>query len=247
MSRRQGSTPAMDGTGSDRPTAPRARKLRTLLVSLGLVIALAAAGLGAAEFYFRHKTERCIAAQVEADLGSDVAVHFGPKPLLITGFDHRLPYIVLDSDDARFGPAIDMRVHARLNDIELSDGGRSATVANSTADATWSNDGIVKTLRGLVSGVTSNPSTGTIDITALGDLAYLQLRPAIVDHKIHIDTVATRGIPTELTASVIDIITESLQSYPLNLQADDLKVTETGIKIQLTGGRTTLQASSESC
>ncbi|WP_157187614.1 LmeA family phospholipid-binding protein [Nocardia vinacea] len=234
-------------TQSDRPTAPRSRKLRTVLVSLGVVTALAAAGVGSAEIYYRHETQRCVAAQVENDLGSDVAVHFGPKPLLITRFDNRIPYVIVGSDDARFGPAVDMRVHARLNDIELSDGGRSAAVGNSTADATWSNDGIAKTLRGLVSGVTSDPSTGTIDVTALGGLAHLQLRPYVVDHKIRIDTVSTRGIPTDLTGNVIDIITESLQSYPLNLQAEELKVTGTGITVHLTGGHTTLEANSDSC
>ena len=59
-------------TESDRPTAPRSRQLRTVLVSLGVVTALAAAGVGSAEIYYRRETQRCVAAKVENDLGSDV-------------------------------------------------------------------------------------------------------------------------------------------------------------------------------
>lgn len=225
----------------------RRRALRAAVVSLGLVVVLAATGATAAEIYYRQRVEGCVAADVQQELGSRVSVRFGPRPLLLTKIDHRITSAVVDSADTRFGPAIDMRVHAQLNDIELDDSGHTATVGTSSAEATWSNAGIAKTLHGSASSVTSSPDTGTIDVTMVGGFAHLELRPHVVDHTIQVDTVSTRGLPTDLVDSVIDLITQSLQSYPLDMRADDLRVTDTGIVVALTGGRTTLQGSGDTC
>ncbi|RDI66365.1 LmeA family phospholipid-binding protein [Nocardia pseudobrasiliensis] len=229
------------------PDAPRTRNVRRIVLILGLVVVLALVGTAAAaETYYRRQSSNCIASQVEKELGSKVAVHFGPKPLLITAVDHQVQYVELDSDDAKFGPAVGMKVHARLNDIKLIDGGRGgATVDNSNADADWSNDGIAKTLSGLVSGVQSDPSGGTLDVKVLGGLADLRLRPQIVGDQIQVTTESAQlfglGLPTDLVDGIVQLMSQSLQSYPLDLKPTAIKVTDTGINVQLTGGATRLQ------
>ncbi|MEU6829899.1 hypothetical protein ABZ894_14740 [Nocardia beijingensis] len=55
------------------------------------------------------------------------------------------------------------------------------------------------------------------------------------------DTVSARGVPIDLADGIVNLLTRSLQSYPLNLQASGLKVTESGITIALTGSPTTSQ------
>ncbi|MGV9679559.1 LmeA family phospholipid-binding protein [Nocardia sp. NPDC003482] len=238
---------------SSTPPEGRPRNVRRIVLILGLVVVLALVGTAAAaETYFRRQSSNCISAQVEKELGSKVDIHFGPKPLLLTAVDHQVQYVELTSDDASFGPAQDMRVRARLNDINLIDNGRGgATVDNSSADATWSNEGMAKTLSGLVSGVQSDPSTGTLDVKVLGGLADLRLLPRVVGDQIQVTTQSAQllglGLPTDLVDGIVQTMTESLQSYPLDLKPTDVKVTDTGIEVKLTGGATKLEGGDGRC
>ncbi len=215
---------------------------------VGLVVVLALVGTAAgAETYIRHKNEQCIASQMEKELGSKVDVGFGPKPLLLTAVDHKVQYVTVDSDDSKFGPAVDMKVHARVNDIQMIDNGRGgAKIGSSSADATWSNEGIAQTLTGLVSGVESDPGSGTLDVKVLGGLADLKVQPHIVDNRIEVSTQSAQlfglGLPTDLVDSIVQSMTQSLQNYPMGMQPTQVKVTDNGIAVALRGGATTLQA-----
>ncbi|NKY89013.1 LmeA family phospholipid-binding protein [Nocardia veterana] len=230
---------------------PKRRNGRRIALIVGLVVLLALVGTAAgAETYVRHKNQQCIASQVEKELGSKVDVGFGPKPLLLTAVDHEVQYVTVDSDDTKFGPAVDMKVHAKLNDIELIDGGRGgAKIGSSSADATWSNEGIAQTLQGLVSGVESDPASSTLDVKVLGGLADLRLQPHIVDGRIEVSTQSAQllglGLPTDLVDGIVQMMTESLQNYPMGLQPTDVKVTDNGIAVALRGGPTTLQGGGE--
>ena len=84
-------------------------------------------------------------------------------------------------------------------------------------------------------------------LTMVGGFAHLELRPHVVDHTIQRDTVSTRGLPTDLVDSVIDLITRSLRSYPLDMRAEDLRVTDSGIVVASIKGRTTLRGSGDTC
>ncbi|MGY2063840.1 LmeA family phospholipid-binding protein, partial [Nocardia gipuzkoensis] len=110
---------------------------------------------------------------------------------------------------------------------------------------TWSNDGIAKTLSGLVSGVQSDPSSGTLDVKVLGGIADLRLRPQIVGDQIQVTTESAQlfglGLPTDLVDGIVQLMTQSLQSYPLDLKPTAIKVTDSGLDVQLTGGATRLQ------
>ncbi|WP_024801935.1 DUF2993 domain-containing protein [Nocardia sp. BMG51109] len=228
------------------PSGPSGtRNVRRIILIVGLVVALVAVGcVAAVETYYRNKTENCIATQVEQTLGSKVSVGLGPKPLLLTAIDHRIQYVNVDSDDAKFGPATDMKVHVRLDDIRMNDDG-GADVGSSNARATWSNQGITDTLSGLVSGVQSNPGAGTLDVKVLGGLAGLQVRPQIVGDKIEVTTQSAQlfglGLPTDLVDGIVQTMTESLQSYPLDMRPTEVKVTDNGIEVALTGGATKLE------
>ncbi|MEC3953946.1 DUF2993 domain-containing protein [Nocardia sp. CDC153] len=229
--------------GPDR----RKRRLPTAVAILGVVVVVAVAGTAAAEIYYRHRVEGCVAAQTEQQLGDDVSVGFGLRPLLLTRLDNRIPTLTVDTDNAHFGPAINMTVHARLNDIHLQDSGRTANIGSTSAEAIWSDQAIAQTLHGLASDVTSNSGTGTVSMTVLGGLAHFEVRPQVVDHTIQIDTVSSRGLPSGLVDQIMGVLTQSLQTLPLDTKADSLTVTNTGITVQLSGGQTTLHGSGDSC
>lgn len=236
--------PTQTTAGPGTPVGqPRSKRRVVVLVALVSVLVLVFAVM-AAETYVRHRYANCIARGVEQGLHSKVSVHFGPKPLLLTAFDHQVQYVTVNSNDVRFGPAQDMQVRARLNDIGLNTAG--ATVGSSSATATWSDTGIQKTLGGVVSGVQSNPSDGTLAVKVLGGLADVHLQPHVANNRIEITSTSASllglGIPTDLVNGILEQMTKSLQGYPLGLQPTHVDVTATGLNIALAGGPTTLPA-----
>ncbi|WP_232851367.1 LmeA family phospholipid-binding protein [Nocardia acididurans] len=220
-----------------------------------MIIAIVAAlvvvgGLAGGEAYARNKVSNCIAAGFEKQMGSKIDVAFGAKPMLLTMFDGKVGKVTVDSDDTKFGPAQDMVVHATFNDIELKDGGRQGgTIGSSSADVTWSNNGIVKTLGGLVSGATSDPNADTLNFAVLGGIAELQVKPKVVNGKVDVETMSASllgfGLPTDLVDGIVDLLSESLQTYPMGMQPTSVEVTKDGLHITLKGGRADLDAPAE--
>ncbi|WP_433682415.1 LmeA family phospholipid-binding protein [Nocardia sp. CA-119907] len=220
---------------------------RALVIALVVVAILLATVLVGGEAYARHQVSRCISTQFEKDMGSKIDVSFGPKPMLLTWIDGKVGQVKVDSADSKFGPAVGMVVHARFNDLEITDSGRTGgTIGSSSADVTWGNDGIRETLGGLVSGVSSSASSGMLTLDVLGGLAQLQVKPQVKNGVVEVETMSAAllgiGLPTDLVSGIVDTFTQSLQSYPLGLKATEIKVTDSGIAVKLAGGRTELPA-----
>lgn len=227
------------------PQRPRIGR-RTLVIAVVVVAALLVTTLVAAEAYARHQISRCIAGQFEQEMGSSIDVSFGPKPMLITYLDGKVGSVRIDSEDNKFGPAIGMVVHAKFSDIELVDRGRGGgTIGGSEAEVRWDNDGIRQTLGTMVSGVRSSASDDTLTLDVLGGLAQLQVQPTVRDGNVVVETKSAQllgiGLPTDLVQGIVDVFTESLQSYPLGLRADEVTVTDDGLIVQLSGGKTPLE------
>ncbi|WP_330250678.1 DUF2993 domain-containing protein [Nocardia sp. NBC_00565] len=226
------------------PSTPT-RNRRALVIALVVVAILLATVLVGGEAYARHLVSRCISSQFEKEMGSKIDVSFGPKPMLITWIDGKVGQVKVNSDDSKFGPAVGMVVHAKFNDIEVSNGGKNV-IGSSSADVTWGNDGIRETLGGLVSGVTSSASSGMLTLDVLGGISELQVKPQVKDGTVQVETMSASllgmGLPTDLVQGIVEVFTESLQSYPLGLKATEVKVTDNGIAVQLAGGRTELPA-----
>ncbi|MEV6137345.1 DUF2993 domain-containing protein [Nocardia sp. NPDC051990] len=219
---------------------------RALVIALVVVAILLATVLVGGELYARHQVSRCISTQFEKDMGSKIDVGFGAKPMLITWIDGKVDQVKVDSADSKFGPAVGMVVHARFNDVSVSNNGSGGTIGSSSADVTWGNDGIRETLGGLVSGVTSSSSSGLLTLDVLGGLAQLQVKPEVKDGTVQIETMSAAllgiGIPKDLVSGIVDVFTQSLQSYPLGMKATEVKVTDNGVAVKLAGGRTELPA-----
>ncbi|WP_040792761.1 LmeA family phospholipid-binding protein [Nocardia paucivorans] len=224
---------------------PKAGRRHIVPIALIAVVVLVAGVLVAGEAYARHKVSNCISSQFEKEMGSRIKVGFGPKPLLITWIDGKLSELTVDSDDADFGPAAGMRVHARFNDLDVSDSSTTGTtIGSSAAHVDWSNPGIAQTLKGLVSEVRSVPATGQLDMRVLGGIGTLQVVPQIRDGKVDVQVSSASllgiGIPNDLAEGVVDLMTDSLQTYPMGLQPTEVRVTDSGLEVDLHGGPTRL-------
>ncbi|MEU2092670.1 LmeA family phospholipid-binding protein [Nocardia beijingensis] len=225
------------------------RRRRALLIALTVVAVLLATVLVGGEAYARHTVSNCISSQFEKEMGSKIDVGFGPKPMLLTWIDGKVPSVKVNSDDSKFGPAVGMVVHAVFRDVDVADQNGSV-IGSSSADVTWSNEGIKETLGGMVSGVSSSASTGMLTLSVLGGFAELQLKPQIVNGAVQVETMSAQllgiGLPSDLVQGIVDLFTKSLQSYPLGMTATDLKVTDSGVDVHLSGGRTQLESASNS-
>jgi hypothetical protein len=231
---------------SAKTPAAKTISRRTLVIALVVVVTLLVGMLVGGEVYARHTVSRCISTQFEKEMGSKIDVGFGWKPLLITWVDGKVSEVTIDSNDTKFGPAVGMVVHARFNDVEVKDSGRNGgTIGSSSADITWDNEGIRQTLAGTVSGVHSSASSGMLTLDVLGGIAQLQLHPTVQNGKVQVETESAQllgvGLPTDLVQGIVDLFSQSLQSYPLGLQPTDIKVTDNGIAVKLSGGHTDLQ------
>ncbi|MFD3509054.1 DUF2993 domain-containing protein [Nocardia sp. NPDC058666] len=218
---------------------------RPLVIALAVVAVLLVAAIGGTEAYARHKISRCISGAFEQQMGSNIDVGFGLRPILLSYVDGKVGSLTVDSEDNKFGPAIGMVVHAKFNDIELVDRGRGGgTVGSSSADVTWNNAGIQETLGTMVSGVRSSASTGVLTLDVLGGLAQLEVQPLVRDGNITVETKSAQllgiGLPTDLVQGIVETFTQSLQSYPLGLRAQEVKVTDDGVAVHLSGGKTSL-------
>jgi hypothetical protein len=221
---------------------------RALLIAVTVVAILLATVLVGGEAYARHRVSNCISSQFEKEMGSKIDVSFGPKPMLITWIDGKVPTVRVNSNDTKFGPAVGMVVHSVFRDVDVDDPNGSV-IGSSSAEVTWSNEGIKETLGGMVSNVSSSSSSGMLTLSVLGGLAELQLRPQIVNGAVQVETMSAEllgiGLPADLVQSIVDIFTESLQSYPLGMTATKLEVTDSGVDVQLAGGRTQLEPASD--
>ncbi|NUS42634.1 MAG: DUF2993 domain-containing protein [Mycobacteriaceae bacterium] len=210
-----------------------------------LVAALLVAVLIGGEAYARHVVKDCLTSQFREQLGSDVDVRLGGKPVLVEMIDHKVPKITIKSKDGRFGPAAGMSVHAVARDIRLEgDSKRAGTIGSSQADVSWGNQGIAATLKaqpfgGLISAVSSNPSDGTLTFQVGPALAQFVVKPVITNGTVDVQTkeasVLGFGLPTDLVDGIVKVIADGLQNYPIGMQAKTLKVTDDGVQLHLAG------------
>ncbi|MGA9873466.1 MAG: DUF2993 domain-containing protein [Rhodococcus sp. (in: high G+C Gram-positive bacteria)] len=220
------------------------------MIAVLVVLVLVAALLGG-ELFVRQQIKSCLAGQLESEIGSQVDVGLGWKPILVSLVDKQVSSVTLDSSDARFGPAQGMVVHAEVEDVDLQQNAESnGTIGSSSADIAWSTDGIAATLQSqgigaLVSGVTSDASAGTLSF-AVGGLAELTVKPTATGDRVNVETVDASilglGIPTDLVDSIVGVLTDSLQQYPLGMTPTDLTVTDSGIELNLQGGAYSIPA-----
>ncbi|MDJ0396005.1 DUF2993 domain-containing protein [Rhodococcus sp. G-MC3] len=223
------------------------------MIAVLVVLVLVAALLGG-ELFLRQQIKSCLAGQLETEIGSQVEVGLGWKPILISLVDKKVSSVTIDSDDARFGPAEGMTVHAEANDVNLEQTSDSnGTIGSSNADISWSTDGIASTLQSqgigaLVSGVTADQSAGTLSF-AIGGLAQLTVKPTVAGSRVDVQTVDASilglGIPTDLVDSIVGVLSDSLQQYPLDMTPTSLTVTDAGIALNLQGGQYAIPAAQQ--
>ncbi|WP_278265236.1 DUF2993 domain-containing protein [Nocardia sp. AG03] len=225
----------------------RRRIARGVTLGLVVVLGLATIGIVSLELSLRNRIEGCLAAGLREDLGSSVEVDLGPRPVVLGLIDRRIPKLTVDGDDARFGPAVGMAVHATLHQVSMAEDGSSVTVGSSEARVDWSADAIERTLHGLAGEVRMSAADGTVDVTGVLGVVSVRLRPSVDNGVIRVEIVSSRGVSPQLANEIADLLTRSLRDYPLGLRPEIATVTDSGIRVELRGGGTELPVSGDTC
>ncbi len=230
-------TPPSKGSGLSR-----VRLRNPLSIVLIAVIGLLAASLLASELYARHRAESEVAAATECVVQDKASVSFGGTPLLLQLATGHYRTISIHTAGNRIGNARGMKADVRIDDVRLdgdADADAMGTVGSLDAMITWSADGMkqsiqeaIPLLRGLVTGVQTNPDDGTIKLQ--GNLGSVTSKPQVTDGRVALQVVDVTGLglllPSEMVQSALDGFTTHLtENYPLDIHADSVQITYDGV------------------
>ncbi len=225
--------------GSGRSRVRLRNPLSIVLIAV-IVIGLVAAGLLASELYVRHRAESVVAAATECVVQDKASVSFGAMPLLLQLATGHYRDISIRTAGNRIGNVRGMKADVRIDDVRLDgDADAMGTVGSLDAMITWYADGMrqsiqeaISPLRGLVTGVQTNPDDGTVKLQ--GNLGSVTARPQVTDGGVALQVVDVTGlgllVGSAMVQSALDGFTTHLtENYPLGIHADSVQVTYDGV------------------
>ncbi len=207
---------------------------------LVIVGALALAGLLGGEFYARHRANSIVANAVSCVVQDSAKASFGVRPFLLQHFSHNYRDMRVETAGNQIREAKGMKLQLRLDDVRIRQTADSAgTLGSLDADITWSADGIKQTVSGmlpliggLVSGVTPDPSTGTLEVQ--GPLGTVTIKPAVFNGGLTLQVARVTGLgftlPRETVQPALDAFTDQLtKNLPMGIRAESVDVTDSGV------------------
>jgi hypothetical protein len=209
-----------------------------------IVIALVAAGLLAGELYARSRADSVVATATRCVVQDNASASFGAlPPFLMQHISGHYTNIHIQTDGNQVRQAKGMKVDLVIKDVRLQDtGNANGSIGSLVANITWSSQGIKDTIQNaipiigsLVTGVTTNPSAGTIELQ--GALGNITAKPAVADNGISLQVTELSGLgfslPRETVQPALDAFTSQLtKNYPLGIHADSVQVTDSGVVSQ---------------
>lgn len=222
------------------PVQPSRRDPVSTILILVIVAAVALAGLLGAELYARRTANSIVAKAVSCVVQDSASASFGLRPFLIQHFTHSYRDMSVETAGNQIREAKGMKLNLRLDDVRINPTADSAgTLGALDADVTWSAEGIQQTaqgviplLGGLVSGVSTDPSAGTLEIQAA--LGTVTVQPQVINGGLVLEAVQVSGLgftlPRESVQPALDLFTTALtKNLPMGIHADTVAVTDTGV------------------
>ncbi len=212
----------------------------SIVLSAVIVVALVAAGVLAVELYARSRADDVVAAATECVVQDDVTVSFGASPFLLQHMTGHYGNISIETAGNQIRDAKGMKAKINIDDVRLqSNGDSKGTIGALDATISWTADGIKETVQNaipligsFVTDVKTNPSDGTIELEAA--LGSITTKPTVQDGGLELQMVNLNGLgftlPREMVQPALDAFSAQLtQNYPMDIKADDVAVTDTGV------------------
>jgi LmeA-like phospholipid-binding len=216
----------------------------SIVLVIVIVIALVAAGLLAAELYARHRADTVVAGAAQCVLKDSATVSFDAlPPFLMQHMSGHYTNIHIETAGNQIRDAKGMKVNVVIKDVRLEDTADSGgSIGSLVANVTWSSEGIKQTIQdavplvgSFVTGVTTNPSAGTIELQ--GPLGSIVAKPQVSNGGLGLQVTELTGLgftlPRESVQPALDAFSKELtDSYPLGIHADSVQVTDSGVVSQ---------------
>jgi hypothetical protein len=224
-----------------QPEEPARRDPLSMILILVIVVAVALAGLLGAELYARHTANSIVARAVSCVVKDSASASFGLRPFLIQHFTHSYRDMTIETAGNQIREAKGMKLALTLDDVRIHPTADSAgTLGSLNADVTWSTEGIKDTVQGviplvggLINGVTTDASAGTLELQ--GALGTVTVKPQVADGGLTLEVLNVSGLgftlPRESVQPALDVFTSALtKNLPMGIHADSVEVTDTGVK-----------------
>jgi type IV secretory pathway VirB2 component (pilin) len=229
----------------------------SIILVLVIVIALGIAALLGGELYARHRANAIVAKVVACVVQDEATASFGVvPPFLWQHVTGHYTNINIETAGNQIREAKGMKVDIDIKDVRLQDTGDSGgTIGSLVAKIDWSSDGIKQTVQGaiplfggIVSGVQTRPSDGTIELQ--GPLGSVIAKPEVVDNGLSLQVLSVSGLgftlPRETVQPALDVFTAQLtKNYPMGIHADSVEVTDTGVSSQFSTTNATIPPPTE--
>lgn len=228
---------------SEEPEEPKRGFLRdplTIVLSLIIVVAVVIAGLLGTELYVRHVADTVVSRAVSCVVQDQTKVSFGVRPFLLQHLTRDYSDISVETAGNQIRQAKGMKLDLRLDDVRINQTAESAgTMGSLDANISWSSDGIKQTVQdaipflgSLVSGVTTTPSAGTIELQ--GGLGSVIIKPTVANSELTLQVVSLTGLgfmlPKESVQPALDAFMSTLtKNLPMGIHADSVAVTDDGV------------------
>jgi LmeA-like phospholipid-binding len=240
--------PAPGQPPSQDTTAPVKTKRRflgdpvSIILILVIVAALVVAGLVGAELYARSRADKVVAAATECVVQDQASVSFGPSPFLLQHITGHYRDISIHTAGHQIRDAKGMTANINIDDVDLHGNADSkGTIGQLDATINWTSEGIKETVQdsipfigGLVNNVSTDPSTGTIELSGALGLGSVTVKPQVADNALSLQVVKVTAmgatVPHETAQVAMDTFAASLtKHYPLGIHADSVQVTNDGV------------------
>ncbi|MGB0436778.1 MAG: DUF2993 domain-containing protein [Mycobacterium sp.] len=229
----------------------------SIVLVVVIVLALVFAGLLGGELYARNRADSVVAKVVSCVVEDDAKASFGVlPPFLLQHVSGSYTRIHIETAGNQVREARGMKLKLDINDVRMADSPTSSgSIGSMVANITWSAEGIKQTIQGaipligsFVTGVRTDPTAGTIELE--GALGSITARPTVVDGGISLQVQNVTGLgftlPREIVQPALDAFTSQLtQDYPMDIRADSIQVTDTGVVSQFSASNASIPKQTE--
>lgn len=213
----------------------------SVVLAVVIIVALVAAGLLGGELYARSRADDVVSRVVSCVVEDEASASFGAMPpFLLQHMTGHYTSINIETAGNQVRNAKGMKVGIDIKDVRLEDTANSSgSIGSLTANISWSSDGITQTVQDAIplfgsflTGVKTNPSAGTLELE--GALGSITAKPEVTDGGISLQVQQLTGLgftlPREAVQPALDAFTAGLtQNYPMNIKAQSVAVTDTGV------------------
>jgi len=254
----QASAPQQEPSPKKRSKGFLRDPLSIVLVLVIVVAVLLAAAIGV-ELYARKTGETQVSSAIECLLGDQAEVSFAfLPPFLLQHLSEHYKSVHIETAGNQIRDLQGMKADVTVNDVRLAQdagSGGGGTIGSLVAKIDWSAAGMTESIQNaipfvgsLISGVTTNPSDGTVELEAA--LGSIVTKPVVKNGDLTLEVQELTGLgftlPRETIQPALDSLTTQLtDEFPFPITADSVEVTDSGVLTQFSAQNSTIPKSQD--